>query len=101
MKAPLNPTDIARETFRQLASHRIAPAHKNYRDPCHRIGGHVADHGSTEEEKDLDGSLGFSISSEGDSLGRAPQGECIQVETIRAAVVSSIVRPGTVIEVVT
>ncbi|MBI3529281.1 MAG: diguanylate cyclase [Betaproteobacteria bacterium] len=53
MNAPLNPTDIARETFRQLATQRIAPTPDNYRDLYHRIGGH----GSSEEEEDLAGKL--------------------------------------------
>ena len=43
---------------------------------------------------------GFRISSAGHSLGRAPQGERIQVRTISGAVVSGIVRPGPVVEVV-
>jgi diguanylate cyclase len=40
MNAPSNPTDIARETLRQLATHRIAPTPDNYRDLYHRISGH-------------------------------------------------------------
>ena len=53
MNAPLNPTDIARETLRQLATHRIAPTPDNYRDLYHRIAGH----GGSEEEEDLAGKL--------------------------------------------
>jgi diguanylate cyclase len=53
MNAPLNPSDIARETLRQLATHRIAPTPDNYRDLYHRISGH----GSSEEEEDLAGKL--------------------------------------------
>ena len=49
MNAPLNPTDIARETLRQLATRRIAPTPDNYRDLYVRIAGH----GSGEEEERL------------------------------------------------
>jgi flagella basal body P-ring formation protein FlgA len=42
---------------------------------------------------------GFRISSEGHSLGKAPQGERVQVKTESGAVVSGIVRPGPVVEV--
>jgi flagella basal body P-ring formation protein FlgA len=41
---------------------------------------------------------GFSISSEGSSLGKAAQGERVQVKTLTGAVVSGIVRPGPVVE---
>lgn len=53
MNAPLNPTEIARETLRQLATNRIAPTPDNYRDLFHRIAGH----GSSEEEERLAGKL--------------------------------------------
>ena len=43
---------------------------------------------------------GFSISSEGHSLGKAPEGERVQVNTLTGAVVSGIVRPGPIVEVV-
>ena len=43
---------------------------------------------------------GFRISSEGHSLGKAPEGERVQVKTLAGAVVSGIVRPGPVVEVV-
>jgi len=43
---------------------------------------------------------GFRISSEGHSLGKAPQGERVQVKTVSGAVISGIVRPGPVVEVV-
>ena len=53
MNAPLNPTDIARETLRQLATHRIAPTPDHYRDLYQRIAGH----GGSEEEEKLAGKL--------------------------------------------
>lgn len=37
-----NPTDIARETLRQLAARRIAPTPDNYREHYHEISGHPA-----------------------------------------------------------
>lgn len=43
---------------------------------------------------------GFRVSSEGRSLGKALEGEHIQVKTATGAVVSGIVRPGPVVEVV-
>lgn len=43
---------------------------------------------------------GFRISSEGHSLGKAPEGERVQVKTLTGAVVSGIVRPGPIVEVV-
>jgi diguanylate cyclase len=49
MNAPLNPTDIARETLGQLAKRRIAPTPDNYRDLYHRIAGQ----GSSAEDEDL------------------------------------------------
>ncbi|MCW5954867.1 MAG: hypothetical protein KIT69_21640, partial [Propionibacteriaceae bacterium] len=39
MNAPSNPTDIARETLKQLAVRRIAPTPDNYRDLYHKIAG--------------------------------------------------------------
>jgi flagellar basal body P-ring formation protein FlgA len=42
---------------------------------------------------------GFRISAEGRSLGRAAEGEVVQVRTLSGAVVSGIVRPGSVVEV--
>ncbi len=43
---------------------------------------------------------GFRISSEGHSLGKAPEGERVQVKTLTGAVVSGIVRPGPIVEVI-
>jgi flagella basal body P-ring formation protein FlgA len=43
---------------------------------------------------------GFRISAEGRSLGKAPAGESVQVRTASGTVVSGIVRPGPVVEVV-
>ena len=43
---------------------------------------------------------GFRISSEGRSLGKAPEGERIQVRTVSGSVVSGIVRPGPIVEIV-
>lgn len=42
---------------------------------------------------------GFRISSEGHSLGKAPEGERVQVRTVAGSVVSGIVRPGPVVEI--
>jgi flagellar basal body P-ring formation protein FlgA len=42
---------------------------------------------------------GFRISSEGRSLGQAADGEVVQVRTLSGAIVSGIVRPGSVVEV--
>ena len=53
MNAPLNPTDIARETLRQLATHRIAPTPDNYREIYHRISGNAG----SEEDDELAGKL--------------------------------------------
>lgn len=39
MNAPSNPTEIARETLRELASRRIAPTPDNYRELYHTISG--------------------------------------------------------------
>ncbi|HVY06624.1 MAG TPA: diguanylate cyclase [Burkholderiales bacterium] len=55
MNAPLNPTDIARETLRELATRRIAPTPDNYRELYHRIAGHAA---GDEYEEDLIAKLG-------------------------------------------
>ena len=60
MNAPLNPTDIARETLRQLATHRTAPTPDNYRDLYHRIAGHAVageEEDEEEKEKELAGKL--------------------------------------------
>lgn len=43
---------------------------------------------------------GFRISAEGHTLGKAPEGEMVQVRTASGAVVSGIVRPGPVVEVI-
>lgn len=43
---------------------------------------------------------GFRISSEGRSLGKAPEGERVQVRTVAGSVVSGIVRPGPIVEIV-
>ncbi len=43
---------------------------------------------------------GFSISSEGLALGKAPEGERVQVKTSAGGVISGIVRPGPYVEVV-
>ncbi|MEQ1881583.1 MAG: flagellar basal body P-ring formation chaperone FlgA [Burkholderiales bacterium] len=42
---------------------------------------------------------GFRISSEGRSLGRAAEGEVVQVRTLSGSIVSGIVRAGSVVEV--
>ncbi len=44
--------------------------------------------------------LGFSIRSQGYSLGNAPEGQRVQVKTLAGAVVSGIVRSGPVVELV-
>ena len=49
-----NPTDIARETLKELATRRIAPTPDNYRDLYHRISGHGA---GDAEDDDLAGKL--------------------------------------------
>ena len=43
---------------------------------------------------------GFKISSEGYALGKAPEGEIVQVKTAGGNVVSGIVRPGPIVEIV-
>ena len=43
---------------------------------------------------------GFKISSEGHALGKAPEGELVQVKTAGGSVVSGIVRPGPIVEIV-
>lgn len=53
MNAPLNPTDIAREALRQLATHRIAPTPDNYRELYHRISGSAG----SKEDDELAGKL--------------------------------------------
>ena len=43
---------------------------------------------------------GFKVSSEGHALGKAPEGELVQVKTAGGSVVSGIVRAGPVVEIV-
>lgn len=43
---------------------------------------------------------GFKVSSEGQALGKAPEGEIVQVKTASGNVVSGIVRAGPVVEIV-
>ena len=52
MNAPVNPTDIARETLRQLAKNRIAPTPENYGDLYYRIGGPAGGEQGEEELAD-------------------------------------------------
>jgi flagella basal body P-ring formation protein FlgA len=42
---------------------------------------------------------GFRVSSEGHSLGRAAEGKVVQVKTSSGAVVSGVVRPGPLVEI--
>jgi diguanylate cyclase len=65
MNAP-NPTDIARETLKQLATHRIAPTPDNYRDLYHRISGQ----GATEADDD---ELAVKLAKFAEQLGKSTQ----------------------------
>jgi diguanylate cyclase len=65
MNAP-NPTDIARETLKQLATHRIAPTPDNYRDLYHRISGQ----GATEADDD---DLAAKLAKFAEQLGKSTQ----------------------------
>ena len=43
---------------------------------------------------------GFRVSSAGTTLGKAPEGKVVQVRTASGSVITGIVRPGPVVEVV-
>lgn len=43
---------------------------------------------------------GFKVSSEGHALGKAPEGEIVQVKTAGGSVISGIVRAGPIVEIV-
>jgi flagella basal body P-ring formation protein FlgA len=43
---------------------------------------------------------GFKVSSEGHALGKAPEGELVQVKTAGGSVVSGVVRAGPIVEII-
>ena len=67
MNAPLNPTEIARQTLIQLASRRLAPTPDNYKEIYHGISGSNA----VEDEQPIDRKLAeFARSLPDDNTGK-------------------------------